>query len=112
MDAQKVDMFIMANGDKLPQEKVMIVREKLLALDDSKWAVISALQYKNATTALILSILIGTLGIDRFYIGQYGLGAAKLITCGGLGIWYLVDWLLISKSTRERNYQKLCQYLN
>lgn len=48
-------------------------------------------QFKDPTLALILSILVGSLGIDRFYIGDVGLGVGKLLTCGGAYIWWLVD---------------------
>lgn len=51
---------------------------------------------KNKTTTLILSILLGELGIDRFYLGYTGLGILKLITGGGLGIWWLIDIFLIA----------------
>jgi TM2 domain-containing membrane protein YozV len=51
---------------------------------------------KSFTTTLILSILLGGLGIDRFYLGYTGLGILKLITGGGLGIWWLIDIILIA----------------
>lgn len=51
---------------------------------------------KDKTTALILSILLGSLGIDRFYLGYTGLGILKLITGGGFFIWWLVDVILIA----------------
>lgn len=50
---------------------------------------------KSKTVALILSILLGELGVDRFYLGYTGLGILKLITCGGFGIWYLIDFIMI-----------------
>ena len=50
---------------------------------------------KDYTTALLLSIFLGYLGIDRFYLGQTGLGIAKMLTCGGLGVWVVIDWILI-----------------
>jgi hypothetical protein len=51
---------------------------------------------KSYTTALILSIFLGTLGIDRFYLGYTGIGIAKLLTFGGCGIWALIDLVLIA----------------
>ena len=50
---------------------------------------------KSKTTAIILSILLGELGVDRFYLGYTGLGILKLITAGGFGIWWLIDLILI-----------------
>lgn len=111
MDAQKVDMFITTNGEKLPEQKLPFIREKLLALDDSKWNALSIIQFKNPTTALLLSIFLGCYGVDRFYIGSTGMGVGKLLTCGGCGIWTIIDWFMISAATKEQNYNKLQPYL-
>lgn len=51
---------------------------------------------KPFTTTLILSILLGGLGVDRFYLGYTMLGILKLITGGGLGIWWLIDVIMIA----------------
>ncbi len=45
--------------------------------------------------ALLLSIFLGQLGIDRFYLGYIGTGILKLVTLGGCGIWWLIDVILI-----------------
>lgn len=58
---------------------------------------------KNPTTALILSILFGGIGVDRFYIGDIGLGVGKLLTLGGLYIWAVVDWFLIRQAAEAKN---------
>jgi TM2 domain-containing membrane protein YozV len=111
MDAQKVDMFIMSNGKFFESHQMNMIREKLIALDDSKWGMLSTAQFKDPTTILIVSILAGGLGIDRFMIGDTGLGIGKLLTCGGLGIWTIIDWFTIQKVTREKNMVKIQEFL-
>ena len=50
---------------------------------------------KDWLVTLLLSIFLGSLGVDRFYLGYTGLGIVKLITCGGAGIWWLIDLIFI-----------------
>ena len=50
----------------------------------------------NWTLTLIMSVLFGSLGVDRFIMGQVGLGILKLLTGGGCGIWWLIDIILIA----------------
>ncbi len=50
----------------------------------------------NWILCLIMSVLFGSLGVDRYMMGKVGTGILKLITLGGLGIWWLVDIILIA----------------
>ncbi|HEY0047421.1 MAG TPA: TM2 domain-containing protein [Flavobacterium sp.] len=107
MDVQKVDMFMMMNAKFFESHELHAVRDRLLMLNESKWTSIQMLQFKDPTTSLIISLFGGSLGIDRFYVGDTGLGIAKLLTCGGLHIWTIIDWFLIMGITREKNMEML-----
>ena len=51
---------------------------------------------KDWTVLLILSLLLGGLGVDHFYTGKILTGILKLITLGGCGIWYIIDVIMIA----------------
>jgi TM2 domain-containing membrane protein YozV len=104
MEQSKIDMFIATSNDRFPNMKLGIIQSQLEKVDDKKFLTIQSVNYKNPTTLLIISILIGSLGIDRFMLGQIGMGIGKLITCGGFGIWWLIDLFLIMDATKESNF--------
>lgn len=112
MDANKVDLFLMTNAKFFEPHQLGFIRERLLAMDDSKWIVLQAVQFNDPTLLLVLSIFAGGLGVDRFIIGDTGLGVAKLLTCGGFGIWTIIDWFLIMGLTRQKNMEKFQMMLN
>ena len=102
---------MMMNNKYLPESQILFIRERLLAADESKEGLLHAIQFKDPMIALVLSLLTGQLGVDRFFIGDTGLGIGKLITCGGLGIWTIIDWFLIMNATREKNFERLLTIL-
>ncbi|MBK8844474.1 MAG: TM2 domain-containing protein [Saprospiraceae bacterium] len=111
MESSKVDMFILINNKFFEGHHVAQIRDRMLEIDDSNWPVIQTLQFKDPTTMLIVSLLGGSLGIDRFMLGDTGLGVGKLLTCGGFGIWAIIDWFLIQAATKEKNIIKIMQEL-
>ena len=51
---------------------------------------------KSRTVASVLGFFFGALGVDRFYLGNVGMGVAKLLLGWlTLGIWPLIDWIII-----------------
>ncbi len=107
MEQVKIDMYMSANQDKFPSEKIMLIRNQLEKLEDNKFGFIQSIELKSPTTMLIVSIFLGGLGVDRFMLGQSGLGVAKLLTCGGIGVWALIDLFIIMGKTKDVNYQKI-----
>jgi TM2 domain-containing membrane protein YozV len=63
---------------------------------------------KEYIVALLLSLFLGYLGVDRFYTGHIGLGIGKLLTFGGCGIWALIDFILYAvRSVNDVNGRPL-----
>lgn len=110
MEQQQAEQLIAIYGSKIPFESIFSVKEQLKDMDYSTASIVLA-QAKDPTIAIILSVVVGSLGIDRIYIGDIGLGIFKLITCGGFGLWWLIDLFLIMDATKQRNLQHMMELL-
>ena len=111
MDQQKVDMYIMSNQKYFPVEKMVYLKQKLSEMDETKFALLSSVELKDPTTILIISIFLGSLGIDRFMVKDVGLGVLKLLTGGLCGILTIIDWFTIQKKAKEVNFNQVMMLL-
>ena len=98
MDQNKVDMYIMTNQKYFPAEKIMYLKEKLAAMDENKFTMVSTVELKDPTTILLVSIFLGSLGIDRFMLGD-------------TGILTIIGWFTVSKKTKELNFNNIMTVL-
>jgi len=57
----------------------------------------------NWILVLVMSVVFGSLGVDRFIMGKIGTGLLKLVTFGGFGIWWLVDVILVATKHKYKN---------
>jgi len=105
----------MLNNSKLSPEYIETINEQLVNLEYTQAAMLFG-DLKDPTTVLIISVILGGWGIDRFMIGDIGIGIAKLcitvFTCGILSwIWWIIDIFLITEATRKANSRKIIETL-
>ncbi|UCD24277.1 MAG: NINE protein [Gemmatimonadota bacterium] len=67
---------------------------------------------KSRGVALALATIIGPFGAHRFYVGKVSTGILQLATFGGLGIWWLYDWILVlAGGFRDANDRRVVKWL-
>ncbi|MBR5498922.1 MAG: TM2 domain-containing protein [Bacteroidales bacterium] len=103
--------FLLENQRKFNTVDLMTIKQQLDKMSDKQLYILNSVDFKDPTIALVLSVVVGGWGIDRFYIGDTGLGVLKLITAGGLGVWWLVDLFVISGKTKKNNIKEFQETL-
>ena len=108
MDTNKVNALISQYKDFIPNNQLLAFKNALIHASDEAYDNLISVPLKSSTVTLLLSIFLGGLGVDRFYVGDVGLGVAKLLFgFFTLGIWPFVDIFISHKKAKEKNYQKL-----
>ena len=105
MDQHQVEIFITRNLNKMPTDKVREIEGMLYEMDERRFLHVSAQDYKDPTTMLLLSIFTGQWGVDRFIMGDVGMGVLKLLTGGVCGVLWIIDIVNSNRDTRQYNYR-------
>lgn len=100
-----VQQYIIENAKFFPEDSINELKARLSKLSQNQFNAIQGIQLKDPMIMLLLSLFLGSSGIDRFLLKEIGLGIIKLLTAGGCGIWTIVDWFLVMNRTREFNYK-------
>lgn len=95
------------NAKYFEPSAIPIIRQKMENASDETLLTLQATELKNPTTVLLISIFLGTLGIDRFMIGDTGMGVLKLLTGELCGILTIIDWFTIGRKTKQLNLSKV-----
>ncbi len=106
----KVGLYLSINGRKLPEAQLPYIRERMLQMSPERIDTINLVKLKDPTAIFIISVLVGCLGVDRFILEEDGLGVAKLLTCGGAGVWAIIDIFTAAERTRKHNLKKIQSY--
>lgn len=106
-----ISTFIAENQKKFYPADMIMLKEDLQNMSDTELMTLASTNFKDPTVSMVLSVLLGGLGADRFYIGNPGLGVLKLITGGGFGIWWIVDMCIIMDKTKKANKKELSETL-
>lgn len=108
MKEENVRQVLAMLDGKIPEEKKILLRDRLLASPDEACDRLLCAKLHNPTHVLLFSIFLGGLGVDRFMIGDTGLGIAKLlfgwVTCG---IWPIIDIFISHNKAKEKNFNNL-----
>ncbi|MDE5549668.1 MAG: TM2 domain-containing protein [Clostridia bacterium] len=107
MEQQKIENFMDSYGKYFPNNKRVFIEEALAKCPDEKYNLLSTINFKKSSTITLVSIFFGGLGIDRFMLGNTGMGLLKLFTGGFFGIITIIDWFTVGKKAKEWNYQEI-----
>ena len=109
MEISEANQLLALYGNRLPIESIEMIRNRLSEMDYNI-ASIRMAQFKDPTMALILSVVVGALGVGRVYIGGVGMGVGKILTCGGAYIWWLIDIFMIQDATKRKNLEQFLMF--
>lgn len=111
ISSAQIEQYFLSNKKYFAQSDISGLKAAV-PLSNVTLEELNTVKFKSPTTAVILSVLLGWLGADRFYSGNYVMAIVKLITAGCCGIWWIIDWFLIGKKIKEKNAVTLNAFLS
>ena len=111
MDKSKIDLYLTTNAKYFDASAIPLIRQKLEQSNDDALITLQSCDLKDPTTLLLISIFLGYLGVDRFMLGDTGMGVLKLFTGGCCGILSIYDWFTITKRVKEKNFATISTIL-
>lgn len=115
MNQLKVVEFLEQNKEYLFPNKEytdMDVENALMAAPDGFEMSMRSIPFRKPSTVQIISVFPGSLGVDRFYLGDIKKGILKYFTFGGFGIWWIKDIISAKDRCRAYNCKKLMDAVN
>ncbi|MDR0484607.1 MAG: TM2 domain-containing protein [Alphaproteobacteria bacterium] len=110
MDSTNKSILLGIWRDKLTNEQLVAVSKLLDTTGDKRFSALQIMPLKNPLLTFLLSLFLGGIAVDRFYVGDVGLGILKLLF-GWMtfGIWWLVDLYFSQKKAKDINFNTICQ---
>lgn len=106
---EETNTFLNKYTDYIPFNSQDYIHEKLTKAKSE--INLNDITFHNPNVALLLSIFLGSIGFDRFYIKSYAIGICKLLTGGGCGLWWFLDIFLIKNATKQKNLFIILDYI-
>lgn len=112
MNKQYKVVWFMNNKDFFPQSEWLNLQKMFGKMTDEEFTVVSGVVLKDPALYVAVSVFWGELGVDRFILGDVGMGILKLLTGGVFGILWLIDAIRMKKIVQERNYKAIVAAYN
>lgn len=107
MDKEKVQEYIITHRRFFANEDLFSLRYYLENLDVISWNRVLSLSLQDPDRVRVVSIFAGPIGVDRFMVGDVAGGVIKTLTCGGFGIWAIIDCFIIYRLAQKYNFKKV-----
>jgi hypothetical protein len=107
MEKAQANMWLSLNAENFTPQDLLAVREKLDTIEDDKFIFLQGASFQKPSIILILAIV---LGWERFWLDDIALGAVKIFTFYGCGIWWLIDIFTAKDRAQKYNFKQFIKY--